>query len=588
MGQKWDMRNWRWQKHHLTVAVFVSILLGSLMVGARAAAPVTNQTAAMTQAANTNPITHSAAFSRDGGTTSTKVLDNVAQSSWLKTVEMERGHLSLVEGRSHLLRFERRISRISVSEPAVLDFVILSPNEVLLNARKEGSLNIILWDYENSVSVFDINVTKDPSILLALLHQIDPKGNFEIYPSKDVFVIKGEVGSEKQAKEIAEAANAFAEGSVSLVHVKEAKQILLKIRFIQVDLSQNFDFGLDLEVDASGRDGTVLQRFLPGNTTAASAGTTGADATSSLTGDVETLAFDIFDRNDSDLYQIFLSQGSRKFLGFIKALESKGVTKTIARPNLLATDGVEATFVVGGEAPVVVSNDNQSSVEYRELGTRLTYKADIIGSNKIRLQVEPEVSAIDASLAVSTATIQAPGFSTTKVSTTVELNAGETFMIGGLIQQTETETDTGVPGLRRLPFIGKLFQDTNHDWKETELLIMVTPIIVEPRREDLSDDPATPTTFSTATGMSPFRVPDERSDAMREYIQRYYNFMTGQQLEQDSSADVGAIEINASEDLKALENMEKLLEWEEAKEVTGVTDTTEEIAPEEEQRGQAG
>lgn len=445
---------------------------------------------------------------------------DIKKSAWLKVIDMERGELALVSGRSQLLRLERPIARVSVSNPVIVDAVIISPNEILLNAKAEGAVNVIFWDHQNRVSVYDITVTRDPNLLQAVLHKISPESNFEVFPSNDVYVVKGNVDSVAKQKEVEQAANAFAEGSVSLVRVTDAKQVLLRTRFIQLDHAQDYDFGLDVQylgkhfgplVRPGGTGATLDEDF----TFTPRDSVVGYNTLSTVPSAAGVHWFPYFTRD-------------RAVNTFIKAIETRGIGKIIARPNLLASDGQEASFLVGGEAAVVaISNDNVG-VQYKEFGTRLTFTPEILPSGRIRLTVAPEVSALDFANGVSVNNVTIPSFTTVRTKTVVELQDSETFMIGGLLQQKITVDERGVPFLRRMPVIGKLFDNTNNSYSDSELLVVVTPIIVNPLKTPLSDDNEADGLIEQASKMHPYRVNDENMQAIDKYLRQSREELQGE------------------------------------------------------------
>ncbi len=439
-----------------------------------------------------------------------------APEAIVKEVAMQEKSFSMIAGRSHLLRFSKKINRISVSDPEVLDFVILSLSETLLNAKKEGSANLMVWDLDNNVSLFDIHVSKDTATLLQVLKRIDSKGEFEIYPSKDVFVIKGNTSSVDKAKQIEKAANAFAEGSVSLVRVVHPKQVLLHTRFIQIDRTLNHDFGLDFQ-DMT-RTFAVIDRY---GQTGVHLPATGAGG-DTFTPRNSVITYNLFDQipnSGSPQVSGFYFTRGVGFLPYLKALEEKGIVKTIARPDLLAKDGEEASFLVGGEAAIVVSTQDSINVNYKEFGTRLKFTPEILNGNKIRLTVEPEVSSLNAANGVTVGNTQIPGFSTTKAKTVVELEVRETFMLGGLLQQQINKTDSGAPFLRRIPIIGRLFQSLTYTWRDTELLVLVTPELILPEKAPVLEEAPEHDILSKAAQLTPYPpMPDQNSDAIVRYM----------------------------------------------------------------------
>lgn len=426
--------------------------------------------------------------------------------------------ITLIEGRSHLLKFTTAIKRISVSNPAVLDFLALTPFEVMLNAKQHGSVNLLVWDMGNQLSTFDINVTRDPGLLDQLLHDIDPEGHFDIFPSKDVFVVKGETSSVKKMKVIQEAVENFSRGSVSLVRVKDIKQILLQTRFIQVDHTKDRDFGVDLQHGEDNRTSSFVQNFMPGNTATDFSDEDNGTATFANGTSKPSLEFPMLAANQDDVYSFIYGDNHHLLDGAIKAIEAQGITKTIARPNLLAKDGEEASFLVGGEAAILISTNNQVNVQYKEFGTRLTFKPEIMEDGDIMLTIEPEVSTLNTANGVVIENTQVPGFSTTRVKTIVQLKSGETLLLGGLIQQQLVTTESGVPFFRSIPLIGKLFQSFDQDWQETELIVIVTPKIVNPEIEPL-DLKKENDLLTAATELIPSRTePDIQTHAIKTYM----------------------------------------------------------------------
>lgn len=447
---------------------------------------------------------------------------DIAETSWLKPINAEKRHFSLAVGRSHVLRLAKRISRVSISDPEVADALVLSPTEILLNAKKEGAINVIFWDEFNDISVMDISVVKDPEFLRSLLQKISPETKFEVYPHDDSFVVEGVVDTAEKKERIEKATTGFGDRSVSVVTLQKARQILVQAYFIQIDLSQDFRFGMTLESGDDRKGSDVFNTFFPAFTNAS------IDDELTSFGYDPQVQFAPFTRNDKDLYTFARFSNTRFWLFYLDALETKGLAKIIARPNLLATDGEKASFLVGGEAAVIVATGDNISVDYREFGTRLTIKPTIIENDKIRMNVQPEVSLLSRANGVIVNNTQVPGFTTTRVDTVAELRDGETLMIGGLLQQASTETESGVPFLRRIPGLGRFFERTESEWQETELIVLVIPRIVTPEKRPIPGILDKTDLFSQAVLMerSPLEAP--QASAIRQYLQSGERFVEEQ------------------------------------------------------------
>ena len=174
--------------------------------------------------------------------------------------------------------------------------------------------------------------------------------------------------------------------------------------------------------------------------------------------------------------------GGGRVSAMINALESSGFAYTLARPSLVALSGQSATFLAGGEVPIPVpsSASNNISIEYKEFGIRLTLTPTVVDRNRISLKVAPEVSELDYTNAVTIQGIQVPALTIRRTDTSVSLADGESFVISGLISSTNRSTISKFPGLGDLPIIGAFFRDSNISREEKELLMIVTPHLVQP------------------------------------------------------------------------------------------------------------
>jgi pilus assembly protein CpaC len=163
----------------------------------------------------------------------------------------------------------------------------------------------------------------------------------------------------------------------------------------------------------------------------------------------------------------------------LQALESKGMIRTLARPNLVALSGEKASFLAGGEFPFPVpAGVGQISIEFRQYGVRLEFTPTIQDDGKIKLLVAPEVSALDPTNTVRVDNVTVPALTVRRANTTVELRDGESLAIGGLFQHTAQTDIKQIPGLGEIPILSALFRSTRYQRNETELLIIVTPRVV--------------------------------------------------------------------------------------------------------------
>ena len=174
--------------------------------------------------------------------------------------------------------------------------------------------------------------------------------------------------------------------------------------------------------------------------------------------------------------------GGGRVKAMINALESSGFAYTLARPSLVALSGQSATFLAGGEVPIPVpsAGSDTISIEYKEFGIRLTLTPTVIDRNRISLKVAPEVSELDYSNAVAIQGIRVPALTVRRTDTSVSLADGESFVISGLISTNNRSTIDKFPGLGDIPILGAFFRDSNISREEKELLMIVTPHLVQP------------------------------------------------------------------------------------------------------------
>src|SRR5439155_14794708 len=169
------------------------------------------------------------------------------------------------------------------------------------------------------------------------------------------------------------------------------------------------------------------------------------------------------------------------FLGFLQALETEGLAKILSQPRMTALSGTPASFLVGGEQAVPVpAGLGQVGVQFEEFGTRLNFLPVVMGDGRIHLEVEPEVSNLDPAAGTVIQGTTVPGRTTQRVHTTVDIEAGQTLVIGGLIQNEVHGTTSKVPVLGELPYIGAAFSIKDYTEREQELVILVTPHLADP------------------------------------------------------------------------------------------------------------
>ena len=187
--------------------------------------------------------------------------------------------------------------------------------------------------------------------------------------------------------------------------------------------------------------------------------------------------------------------GTDKLLGFLQLQETKGRSRTLAEPTLMASNREEATFLAGGELPIPVAQGGGTgdetgtriTIQYKEFGVRLRFLGEIIADSLLKLSIRPEVSSLDFANAITISGFRIPAFRTRRIETTVDVRPNESLIISGLFNDERERVKTGIPLLQDIPILGNLFSSQRWQRNETELLIVVTPVVVDPQRPRAAD-----------------------------------------------------------------------------------------------------
>ncbi len=386
-------------------------------------------------------------------------------------------------GKSVLVDCAQPIQRVAIGLGDIAEASAISPTEIMVDGKTPGETSLIIWDIHGGRQFFNVTVRPPSTVsgdsLDAVRRELRselPGQTIRVSYSNNSIFLRGTVNdlvSSSRAVQIASSAGKV----VNLLDVdvpKSDPQILLKVRFASVDRNRARQLGINLFNLGLGNavGGVTTTQFSPPIIAGNSAGSNG------VTGVAGTATFS----NEFNLLAFFPGLGVG---ADISALENKGVVQVLAEPNLMATDGKEASFLAGGEFPYPVAQGSSGglttvTIQFKEYGIRLNFIPTITPRGTIRLQVAPEVSALDYSNEVNISGFEVPGITSRKVNTEVELGDGESFMIGGLMDKSTTDTFDKIPFIGDIPILGKLFQSEQKTKNDTELIVIVTPEIVAP------------------------------------------------------------------------------------------------------------
>jgi pilus assembly protein CpaC len=380
--------------------------------------------------------------------------------------ENSSNDLSVVVGKSVVVKTEEPIERVSVGFGDVAEAMAVSPHEVLVNGKAPGSTSMIVWQRGGSTFFLDVNVKPNQFLinnrLATVRNEIGkelPGQNITITSENDTIFLRG------SAKDLLSVQRATAIAATSgrvlnLMYVDvpaPQPQILLKVRFASLDRTKVTELGMNLfSTGATNTIGAISTQQFTAPSLPATPQANDLLAPFTL----------------SNLLNVFLFRKDLNLGAAIQALETKGVLQVLAEPNLLAENGKQASFLAGGEIPYPV-------VQSTSGGTGAIIPT-VAPNGMIRLQVAPEVSSLDYADGLQIQGYTVPALTSRKMQSTVELQDGQSFAISGLLDKRVTETYNKVPFMGDIPILGKMFQSKSVNRQNTELIVLVTPELVQP------------------------------------------------------------------------------------------------------------
>lgn len=384
--------------------------------------------------------------------------------------------IRLTVGKSIVIDYPTDISRISTSNPDIVDASPVTGREILVHGKAFGTVTLVVWSKAGQRNFYNITVEQNLEPFRKLLKETFPKEDIHVQSSRDSLSLTGRVTNKEVAERASALATPFAKtivNNLQIISTGAEKQILLRVKFAELDRSAATQFGVNLiSTGALNTPGRITTGQFPAPTIQGVTGTAGSNTQQPNT-------FTI-----SDALNIFAFRNDLNLGALIRALQSRNLLQILAEPNLVTTNGKEASFLVGGEFPIPVlqggANSGAVTIQFREFGIRLNFNPTVTENNTIRLYVRPEVSALDFAHSLSFNGFNIPALSSRKMETNIELGEGQSFVIAGLIDQRVTETVSRIPGLASLPILGNLFKSKEVDRNNTELIVMVTPEITMP------------------------------------------------------------------------------------------------------------
>lgn len=385
--------------------------------------------------------------------------------------------MKLAVGRSVVIDYAADVGKISTSNPDVVDAVAVSSREVLLHAKAQGLSTIIIWSRGGQRTIYSVVVDQNLAPVRQLLLDTFPGVDIQLQAARDSISLTGTVPSQAVAERAGALVTPFAKAVVNnlqVVTTTAEKQVVLRVKFAEINRGASTAFGVNILSTGllNTIGGITTGQFSPAQPTELK-GTIPGTATGA------TSEFTI-----SDALNVFAFRPDLNLAAFVRALQSKNLLQILAEPNLVTTNGKEASFLVGGEFPVPIiqggANAGAVTIMFKEFGIRLTFKPELSQHNTIKMYVKPEVSTIDLTNSVTLSGFLIPALATRRMETNIELGEGQSFIIAGLIDDRVTETLNKVPGLANIPILGALFKSKSENRTKTELIVMVTPEVTTP------------------------------------------------------------------------------------------------------------
>lgn len=390
-------------------------------------------------------------------------------------LETGESSLTIETNRGVLVRLDRPAADVFIADSSIADVQVKSPRIIYIYGRSVGeTVLFVLDDEEQVIYSAEINVTHNIERLTNAIRSLLPNAVIDVQSVSGMLVLTGNVKTPAEAEMIQSmiAQPSFSGARViNRISVSTPTQVNLRVKIVEASRDVLKTLGFKWEAALATGDvffGLQTGEFVDLVPNPFGTGTGPIEEFTTLTNGTNSIFGDIV--------------GGKFDLNYlIDALETEGFVSILAEPNITAISGETASFLAGGEFPIPTPQSfGNVTIQFKEFGVGVSFTPTVLSENQILLKVAPEVSQLSSAGAVVFQGVTVPAISTRRASTTIELGSGQSFAIAGLLQNTITQDVSKFPGLANIPILGALFKSDRFRSQQTELVILVTPYIVEP------------------------------------------------------------------------------------------------------------
>lgn len=387
----------------------------------------------------------------------------------------------VVLNKSVLLNLNKPAERVSVTNPAIADLLLISPRQLQINGIAIGSTTLIVWEKgEKKPSFFDVNVIGDVSQLETQIKEVAPNDSITLGFARDTMILSGKAANEQTVAKALQIAQAYAPKVLNHIRIDEPHQVLLQVKVAQVDKTALKRLGISGLMKGKTAEGFYNTIAAPSSGGGGTTGGTGA-AGGGIGGGAGGIVPSLGSYSPLSAFQAGVAYFPAGIASVIQALVTKNLAKILAEPNLLVKSGQKGNFLAGSKIPypIVTSTGGTAttSVYFVDVGIKLNFAPQVMENGMIALKIDPaEVSNLQGTNTVG----GFPVIDTREVRTDVELKEGESLVLAGLLQEEEIAAMSKIPLLGDIPILGALFRSSQKDIREKELVFFITPKVVKP------------------------------------------------------------------------------------------------------------